>query len=198
MTSSRPRLTSEPSDTPVGEQAQDPRAREEQAQDPRAREEQAKNVCLRLLTVRARTRAELQAQLTKRGYPDDVSARVLDRLTEVGLIDDEDFAEQWVRSRHANAGKGRRALAVELRKKGVDDEVISAALAELDPAAERQRAEELVRDKLRRERLDGSPEADVKVTRRLVGMLARRGYNQSMAFDVVSVELANERERRRV
>lgn len=188
MTSSRPRLTSEPSDTPVGEQAQ----------DPRAREEQAKNVCLRLLTVRARTRAELEAQLTKRGYPDDVSARVLDRLTEVGLIDDEDFAEQWVRSRHANAGKGKRALAVELRKKGVDDEVISAALAELDPAAERQRAEELVRDKLRREHLDGSPEADVKVTRRLVGMLARRGYNQSMAFDVVSVELANERERRRV
>lgn len=188
MTSSRPRLTSEPSDTPDGEQAQ----------DPRNREEQAKNVCLRLLTVRARTRAELEAQLTKRGYPDDVSARVLDRLTEVGLIDDEDFAEQWVRSRHANAGKGKRALAVELRKKGVDNEVISAALAELDPAAERQRAEELVRDKLRRERLDGSPEADVKVTRRLVGMLARRGYNQSMAFDVVSVELANERERRRV
>lgn len=183
MTSSRPRLTSEPSDVPDGEQAQ----------DPRTREEQAKNVCLRLLTVRARTRAELETQLTKRGYPDDVSARVLDRLTEVGLIDDEDFAEQWVRSRHLNAGKGKRALAVELRKKGVDDEVISSALADLDPAAERQRAEQLVRDKLRRERLDGTPENDVKVTRRLVGMLARRGYNQSMAYDVVSVELANER-----
>ncbi|WP_158166874.1 recombination regulator RecX [Mycolicibacterium smegmatis] len=188
MTSSRPRLTSEPSDVPDGEQAQ----------DPRTREEQAKNVCLRLLTVRARTRAELETQLTKRGYPDDVSARVLDRLTEVGLIDDEDFAEQWVRSRHLNAGKGKRALAVELRKKGVDDEVISSALADLDAAAERQRAEQLVRDKLRRERLDGTPENDVKVTRRLVGMLARRGYNQSMAYDVVSVELANERERRRV
>ncbi|CQD22532.1 recombination regulator RecX [Mycolicibacterium conceptionense] len=99
MTSSPPRLTSEPSGTPEGEQAQ----------DPRKREEQAKNVCLRLLTVRARTRAELTEQLTKRGYEEELSAKVLDRLTEVGLIDDEDFAEQWVRSRHANAGKGKRA-----------------------------------------------------------------------------------------
>lgn len=153
-------------------------------------------MCLRLLTVRARTRAELEGQLAKRGYPDDVGATVLDRLAQVGLIDDEDFAEQWVRSRHANAGKGKRALAVELRKKGVDNDVIDAALADLDPAAERQRAEQLVRDKLRRERL--ADDDDLKVTRRLVGMLARRGYSQSMAFDVVSVELASERERRRV
>ncbi|MFW3117061.1 recombination regulator RecX [Mycolicibacterium mageritense DSM 44476 = CIP 104973] len=153
-------------------------------------------MCLRLLTVRARTRAELEGQLAKRGYPDDVGATVLDRLAQVGLIDDEDFAEQWVRSRHANAGKGKRALAVELRKKGVDNDVIDAALADLDPAAERQRAEQLVRDKLRRERL--ADDDDLKVRRRLVGMLARRGYSQSMAFDVVSVELASERERRRV
>ncbi|CRZ14913.1 recombination regulator RecX [Mycolicibacterium neworleansense] len=187
MTSFPPRLISEPSGRPEGEQAQ----------DPRKREEQAKNVCLRLLTVRARTRAELTEQLTKRGYEDDLSAKVLNRLAEVGLIDDEDFAEQWVRSRHANAGKGKRALAVELRKKGVDNDVIESALADLDPAAERQRAEQLVRDKLRRERLTDD-DGDVKVTRRLVGMLARRGYNQSMAFDVVSVELASERERRRV
>lgn len=190
MTSCPPRLTSESPGRPE----------EEQAQDPRKREEQAKNVCLRLLTARARTRAELEAQLTKRGYPDDVSAVVLDRLAEVGLIDDGDFAEQWVRSRHVNSGKGKRALAVELRKKGVDDDVITAALADIDPAAERQRAEQLVRDKLRRERLADDPgtDEDVKVTRRLVGMLARRGYSQSMAFDVVSVELASERERRRV
>ena len=169
----------------------------EQPQDPRKREEQAKNVCLRLLTVRARTRAELSEQLAKRGYEDRVAGTVLDRLAEIGLIDDQDFAEQWVRSRHTNAGKGKRALAVELRKKGVDNDVIDAALADLDPAAERHRAEQLVRDKLRRERLTDD-DGDVKVTRRLVGMLARRGYHQSMAFDVVSVELASERERRRV
>ncbi|MFB1299391.1 recombination regulator RecX [Mycobacterium sp. pW049] len=170
------------------------------AEDSDKRAEQARALCLRLLTARARTRAELEAQLAKRGYPDDVSAAVLDRLTQVGLVDDEDFAEQWVRSRRQNAGKGKRALAAELRNKGVDNEVIDSALADIDAGAERTRAEQLVRDKLRREKL-GDPDdrdAENKVTRRLVGMLARRGYHQSMAVDVVTAELANERERRRV
>lgn len=161
-----------------------------------SREEQARALCLRLLTARARTRAELAGQLTKRGYPDDVHDRVLNRLAQVGLVDDVDFAEQWVRSRRVNAGKGKRALAAELRTKGLDNEVINAALAGIDATAERQRAEQLVRDKLRREKLSGDD--DAKVARRLVGMLARRGYNQTMAFDVVSTELAGEHERRRV
>src|SRR6478735_777522 len=161
-----------------------------------SREEQARNLCLRLLTARARTRAELEGQLAKRGYPYDVSKRVLDRLTQVGLIDDADFAEQWVRSRRTNAGKGKRALGAELRTKGVDNDVITAALADIDAGVERERAEQLVRDKLRREKL--GDDDDTKVARRLVGMLARRGYNQTMALDVVKDELASERERRRV
>jgi regulatory protein len=161
-----------------------------------SREEQARNLCLRLLTARARTRSELQGQLAKRGYPDDVSDRVLGRLAQVGLIDDADFAEQWVRSRRVNAGKGKRALAAELRTKGVDNDVITAVLADIDAGAERERAEQLVRDKLRREKLGNDD--DTKVMRRLVGMLARRGYSQTMAFDVVKNALASERERRAV
>jgi regulatory protein len=164
-----------------------------------SREEQARALCLRLLTVRARTRAELAGQLTKRGYPDDVSSVVLDRLTDVGLIDDVDFAEQWVRSRRVNAGKGKRALAAELRTKGVDGDVITATLESIDAGAERERAEQLVQSKLRREALAvDDPAAEDKVLRRLVAMLARRGYGQSMALDVVRTELAAERERRRV
>jgi regulatory protein len=139
----------------------------------------------------------LAGQLAKRGYPDDVSTRVLDRLADVGLIDDADFAEQWVHSRRVNAGKGKRALAAELHTKGIDNDVITSVLSDINPAAERDRAEELVRKKLRRENL-GDEAADARVTRRLVGMLARRGFSQGMAYDVVSVELAGERERRRV
>lgn len=159
------------------------------------REEQARALCLRLLTARSRTRAELAGQLTKRGYPDDVSTRVLDRLAGVGLVDDTDFAEQWVQSRRANSGKSRRALAAELHTKGVDNQVIDTVLAGIDAGAERERAEQLVRTKLRREVLS---EDDTKVTRRLVGMLARRGYSQTVACEVVLGELAAERERRRV
>jgi regulatory protein len=154
-------------------------------------------LCLRLLTVRARTRAELAGQLAKRGYPDDVSTRVLDRLADVGLVDDVDFAEQWVHSRRVNAGKGKRALAAELHTKGVDNDVITSVLSDINPDAERDRAEELVRKKLRRENLSDQA-ADARVTRRLVGMLARRGFSQGMAYNVVSVELAGERQRRRV
>ncbi|CAN5729906.1 recombination regulator RecX [soil metagenome] len=153
-------------------------------------------MCLRLLTARARTRAELEGHLAKRGYPGDISNAVLDRLASAGLIDDADFAEQWVRSRHAHAGKGKRALAAELRTKGVDDELIAAALEDIDAGAERVRAEQLVQSKLRREALE--PADDMKVMRRLVGMLARRGYGQTMAADVVRVELDAERQRRRV
>jgi regulatory protein len=152
-------------------------------------------LCLRLLTGRSRTRAELSGQLAKRGYPDDVSAAVLDRLAAVGLVDDRDFAEQWVQSRRARAGKSRRALAAELRTKGVDNEVISTALAGIDAGAERDRAEQLVQAKLRRETLSGD---DARITRRLVGMLARRGYSQNLACEVVLAELTAERERRRV
>ncbi len=162
-----------------------------------AREEQARALCLRLLTARSRTRAELERQLAKRGYPDDVSTRVLDRLAAVGLVDDVDFAEQWVHSRRANAAKGKRALAAELRTRGVDNDVITAVLDGIKPGAERRRAEQLVRTKLRRENLNNEDD-EARVCRRLVAMLARRGYGQTLACDVVSVEVAAERERRRV
>jgi regulatory protein len=76
----------------------------------------------------------------------------------------------------------------------VDHDVITAALDGIDAAAERERAVKLVRARLRRERLDGD---DVKVARRLVAMLARRGYSQTMAFDVVSTQMPLELERRR-
>src|SRR5246127_1462877 len=159
-----------------------------------SREEQARALCLRLLTARSHTRAELSRQLAKRGYPDDVSARVLDRLAAVGLVDDTEFAEQW-QSRRANARKSKRALVAELQTKGVDNDVITAVLGGLDAGAERDRAEQLVRGKLRRGAGGGD---DMRVGRRLAAMRARRGYSQTLAGEVVLAELAAERERRRV
>src|ERR1700758_3577499 len=162
-----------------------------------SREEQARALCLRLLTARSHTRAELSGQLSKRGYPDDVNVRVLDRLAAVGLVDDTEFAEQW-QSRRANARKSKRALVAELQTKGVDNDVITAVLGGLDAGAERDRAEQLVRGKLRRETLGGNGRDEARVVRRLVAMLARRGYSQTLASEVVLAELAAERERRRV
>jgi regulatory protein len=161
-----------------------------------SRDELARALCLRLLTARSRTRAELAGQLAKRGYPEDVRDRVLDRLAAVGLVDDTDFADQWVGSRRASAGKSKRALAAELHTKGVDNDVITTALDRMGTGADRERAERLVRAKLRRETLGGHD--DARVSRRLAAMLARRGYSETLAGEVVIAELAAERERRRV
>ncbi|WP_406282061.1 recombination regulator RecX [Nocardia sp. NBC_00881] len=149
--------------------------------------EQAKDVCLRLLGVRARSRAELVQHLTAKGYPPEVSDRALDRLTEVGLIDDAAFAEQWVHSRHTFSGKGKQALALELRRKGVAQSDVAPALAAITDDDEESRAADLVRRKLRS--LPRDLDRD-KTIRRLVGMLARRGYGQSTAYRVVKAELA--------
>lgn len=150
-------------------------------------EAQAKDICLRLLTDRARSRAELADKLAAKGFAPEVAERVLNRLAEVGLIDDAAFAEQWVHSRHTFSGKGKKVLAQELRRKGVSDADAGPALAAITPADESARAAELVRRKLTT--LPPDLPTD-KRTNRLVSMLARRGYNQSMAYAVVKDELA--------
>ncbi|HZG88819.1 MAG TPA: regulatory protein RecX, partial [Pseudonocardia sp.] len=149
----------------------------------------AREICLRLLTERARTRHELAQALRRKGVPDDAAEQVLGRFDEVGLIDDAAFAGQWVRSRHHFRGLGRRAIAMELRRKGVDDEIAGEALAEVDGAAEEQRARQLVDRKLRSLTLT-TPDQRVVAARRLVGMLARKGYPAGVAYGVVRAALA--------
>jgi regulatory protein len=149
----------------------------------------AREICLRLLTERARTRQELAQALARKGVPADAAAAALDRFDEVGLIDDAAFAGQWVRSRHAHRGLGRRAIAVELRRKGVADDVAGEAIAEIDAETEAQRARELVDRKLRSLPVD-TAERRAAAGRRLVGMLARKGYGAGTAYRVVREALA--------
>jgi len=149
----------------------------------------AREICLRLLADRARTRQELADALARKGVPAEAAAAVLDRFDEVGLIDDAAFAGQWVRSRHRHRGLGRQAIAVELRRKGVADEVAGEALAEIDTESEDRRARELVDRKLRSVAVD-TAEGRATAARRLVGMLARKGYSAGTAYRVVREALA--------
>ncbi|WP_244963166.1 regulatory protein RecX [Nocardioides dongkuii] len=150
----------------------------------------ARTILLDQLTGRARSRRELSDKLASKNVPPELATRLLDRFEEVGLVDDEAFARAWVAGRGSGPGSSkrlaRRALAQELRRKGVDDEVAREALDEIDPAEEEEAARALVRKKLRSlSRVD-----DVVATRRLVGMLARKGYGSGLAFAVVRDELA--------
>jgi regulatory protein len=146
----------------------------------------ARAVLLDALTGRPRTRKELRQALAKKNVPDELAERLLDRFTEVGLVDDEAFARSWMETRQRSRGLARRALAQELRRKGVDDETARTVLDELDPAREEEAARQLVRKRLRSLRGVDSATA----TRRLTGLLARKGYACGLAFAVVREELA--------
>ena len=146
----------------------------------------ARKILLDQLTGQARSRKELSDKLASRNVPAEIATALLDRFEEVGLVDDEAFARSWIASRQPGKGLARRALAQELRRKGIDDEVARDALDEVDPADEEAAARALVRKKLRTlSRVD-----DTTATRRLVGMLARKGYASGLAFAVVRDELA--------
>jgi regulatory protein len=145
----------------------------------------ARKILLDQLTGQARSRSELAGKLTAKGVPDEVADRLLTRFEEVGLVDDGAFARSWVQSRQAGKGLARRALAQELRRKGVDDETARDALDEVDPDDEVEAARVLVRRKLRSvARVDHAT-----AVRRLSGMLARKGYPAGTAFRVVREEL---------
>jgi regulatory protein len=116
-----------------------------------------------------------------------VAAAVLDRMTQVGLVDDQAFAQMLVRSQHAGRGLAKRALARELRTKGIEDEVAQAALASIPDADERDRARVLVDKKLRSMHGLG---IEVQ-TRRLAGMLARKGYSPSVSYAVIREAIAD-------
>ncbi len=144
-----------------------------------------RKILLRRLTDRPRCRAELAEALAKRDVPGDIATRLLDRFEEVGLIDDEAFARTWVRTRMGNKGLARRALAIELRRKGVADEVVRVVLDEIDGDDEVETARRLVRRRLRSSR---GLDPRVRI-RRLAGMLGRKGYPPDLALRVVREEL---------
>jgi regulatory protein len=141
----------------------------------------ARSIALARLGTAPRSRAELEQTLAKRGVPDEVAVRVLDRFCEVGLVDDAAFAKAWVQSRQSSRGLARRALAAELSRRGIRPETAAGALEEVTPAAELAAARLLVERKL------GSTaglERSVRM-RRLVAMLGRKGYPGGIAIRVV-------------
>ncbi|MFF3713522.1 recombination regulator RecX [Streptomyces phaeochromogenes] len=165
-------------------------SRAEKGEPPGDPAERARGICLRLLTGTPRTRKQLADALRKREIPDDVADEVLSRFEEVGLINDSAFADAWVESRHHGRGLARRALARELRTKGVDSALIDEAVGQLDSEQEETTARELVARRLRSTRgLDRD-----KRIRRLASMLARKGYSEGMALRVVRQALEEEGE----
>ena len=142
----------------------------------------ARAICLRLLTDRARTRAELVTALRRKGVPDDAANTVLDRFAEVGLIDDAVIAENYALVQHRQRGLAARAVAGKLRRRGLDEDTIRTALTPIDASCEQATATAVAARKLATLRhLEPSVQA-----RRIYGLLARRGYSASIATTVIT------------
>ena len=158
---------------------------ESETGDPEAR---ARQICLRLLTIAPRTRAQLAQALSRRGVPDEAAETVLSRFADVGLIDDAAFARAWVESRHHSRGLSRRSLSAELRRQGVETDEIREAVDALDPEQEVATARRLAEQKLAGTR--GQP-SEVRV-RRAAGALARKGYPAGLVFRLIKEVLEQE------
>ncbi|WP_168207547.1 regulatory protein RecX [Microlunatus elymi] len=147
----------------------------------------AREIVLRKLTAQQRSRSELAKALKERDVPDDAADVVLDRMEEVGLVDDAAFAESWVQSRQSRRGLSRKALRHELVRKGVDRDDIDNALATVEPDDELAAATALAEKKLRT--MSGL-DRQVKY-RRLAGALARRGFSPGLTSQVLSSVLGD-------
>jgi regulatory protein len=148
----------------------------------------ARAIALRMLTAAPRSRAQLSEAMVRKGIPEPVIDQVLDRFTQVGLVDDATLAADLVRSRHTSRGLTGRALLADLRRRGIPPDLADAAMAELGTDEIDTTARTLAARKLAQTR--GLP-TEVRL-RRTLGMLARKGHTSGRAAAIVRELLAEE------
>lgn len=137
----------------------------------------ATEAALGLLEVRARARREIETRLTQKGYDEDVIRQVVEKLTRLSLLDDAQFAAQWVEAKTRVGGSrpvGRRRISSELFQKGVAKDQIEEALGRVSDEDELALARAAAAKKVRHVPTDR--EALQAERQRLVGFLQRRGF----------------------
>lgn len=162
-------------------------ARTAEEADPYTR---AKTIVYNQLAYSAKTRGQLRKKLQAEGFEAELIEPLLDKFEAAKLIDDAEYAQTFVAQKSRTKKLSRAALRRELAERGVRGEEAENALAQRTDEQEREDAAELVRKKLR-PGMDLSDRAEKdRVTRRLLGMLARRGYSSSVSMSVIREELA--------
>lgn len=162
-------------------------ARAAEETDPYTR---AKTIVYNQLAYSAKTRGQLRKKLQSEGFEAELIEPLLDKFEAAKLIDDAEYAQSFVAQKSRTKKLSRAALRRELAERGVRGEEAENALAQRTDEQEREDAAELVRKKLRPGMaLSDRAEKD-RVTRRLLGMLARRGYSSSVSMSVIREELA--------
>ncbi|MDK8797316.1 regulatory protein RecX [Corynebacterium sp. MSK044] len=146
---------------------------------------------LLLLDSRARSRQELRDRLVKAEFEPELVDEVLDSFQRNGLVDDLAFAREWVRQRFERRGKSAAMLDVELQRKGVGDADRAEALSVIEREDEREVARGQAVKKARQvKRVPEDRQQRDKELRRIVGVLARRGFNSGMSLQIAREALA--------
>jgi regulatory protein len=160
----------------VGQELDEKKIEQLQAEDAR---ERALQQALLYLSYRARSESEIRKNLQKHEIPEAVIEETLERLRSNKLADDDQFARAWVENRSNFRPRSRRMMALELRQKGLDDEAMRSALANVDDEALAYEAASK-----RAARLKGLERSEFKT--KLSGFLARRGFSYSVIAPVVT------------
>lgn len=148
----------------------------------------AKERAFLLLSFRARSEKEVRDRLRQSGYEDDIVEDVVARLYALDLLNDQDFADRFVQSRMSGRPVGRRAMAYELRRKGLDTETVTEATAGVDDDAERAAA--LAAARSRAGRFQGMEAREAR--RKLGAFLQRRGFGWDTISSVMDEVLASD------
>ena len=160
----------------VGQTLDDEKIAKLQAEDAR---ERAMQQALLFLSYRARSEAEIRQNLSKHEIPETVIEEALERLRRDGFADDKKFASAWVENRSTFRPRGRRALALELRQKGLDDTTIESALDGVDDEALAYEAGLKKAGKLKVQEWS-------EFRKKMSGFLARRGFSYSVITPIIS------------
>lgn len=137
----------------------------------------ATEAALGLLDVRARATREIKTRLAQKGYEEEVVQKVLDKLVRMELLDDAQFAAQWVQAKTRVEGSrpmGRRRLSQELFQKGVSKEEVTEAVEKVTDDAELELARGAARKKVRT--VPTSSDALQAERQKMIGFLQRRGF----------------------
>ena len=160
----------------VGQTLDEEKIAKIQAEDAR---ERAMQQALLFLGYRARSEKEIRQNLSKHEFPEAVIEETLERLRQNGFANDKQFADAWVENRSSFRPRGRRALTLELRQKGIDDSTIESVLVDIDEEA---LAYEAGLKKARKLRVQEWSDFRKKTSE----FLARRGFSYSVIAPIVS------------
>jgi regulatory protein len=160
----------------VGQELSEEKIEQLQAEEAR---ERAYQQAMLFLSYRDRSESEIRQNLRKHDIPEPVIEQTLERLKQDGLANDHQFARVWVENRSAFRPRSRRLMAMELRRKGLADEAISAATENVDDEA---LAYEAAQKKVARlKSLEWS-----EFRKKLSDFLGRRGFSYSVVAPVVT------------